>query len=92
MTLRTISSPAPTRGPAKEDATRLMASVAERVNTYFLHPCGIEEPADGFPPTLERLGRPVGERVQAPVDIGVGMSMHMVHGVEDLNRLLRRSP
>ena len=31
MIVRTISSPSPIRGPANDDATRLIASVAERV-------------------------------------------------------------
>ncbi len=71
MMVRTISSPSPMRGAAKEEATRLIASVADLVKMISSTAFGIEEAADCFAAALIGLGGAVGERVQAAMHVGI---------------------
>src|SRR5215213_2472222 len=50
----------------------------------------MEEMCDLLAAILVGLGRAVGERVEATVDVGVGVAVHPVHLVEHGVRLLRR--
>ena len=84
----TISSPAATRCRPKVWATRLTASVAPRTKTTS-RAVGVEEPGHRGPGPLEGPGGPLGEGVDAAVDVGVVPLVEAGDGVDDGARLLR---
>src|SRR5690606_22426042 len=54
-------------------------------------PAGIEELAHLGARALEGFGGTIGQRVQASVNIGIFVSIGMIHPLQNLHRLLRRS-
>jgi hypothetical protein len=56
----------------------------------LLEPPGVQEAPDALPGALEGLGGAVGERMEAPMHIGVFVPVRVVHAVEHRVRLLRR--
>ena len=90
ITLSTISSPGPMRLRPKLAATRLIASVAERVKTISSVDAALRKRRTRLARRLVGLGRGVGEIVQAAMDVGVFVLVGVHEPVEDGLRLLRR--
>ena len=67
----TISSPSPIRMPPKDCATRLIASVDERVKMISSVDGALRKRAHRLARVLVGLGRGVGEEVQAAMHVGV---------------------
>ena len=72
----------------KLDATRLIASVADRVKTISSCEAALTNRSHGFSGRLIRLGRSVGEIVQAAMHIRVLVLIGVRQAIYDLPRLL----
>ena len=90
MIERMISSPSPIWARPKEEATRLIASVAPRVKMISSRRLGVEEAAHGLARALIGVGRRIGEIMQAAMHIGVFVLVDMGDALDHLPRLLRR--
>ncbi len=90
MMVSRISSPAPMRGRPKDEATRLIASVALRVKTISSSERALRKPLT-FSRAFSKLAvARLRQMMEPAMDVGVFVAVGVADGIDHALRLLRR--